>query len=168
MKTSIACSIFILQCLVGTAQKDPSSSTIAFYQSIPAFQITTVPDSNIYSSALLQKNKPVVIILFNPDCEHCQRETKELLAWRNEIKELQIVMVSAAPYHKVKTFYEDYNIAVLPNIKMGCDIEYKLVLTFKATSYPAVYVYDAKGILSKAFVGGASVPAIIQAANQGL
>lgn len=147
------------------AQSDASASGIKNYQSVPTFEVTAVPDSSIFSSAVLKKDKPVVIILFNPDCDHCQNETKELLAWREEIKHLQIVMVSSALYNKVKEFYRDYNIQSLANVKMGCDIEYRLALLFRATSYPAIYIYDNKGVLSKAYVGGASVADILKAAD---
>ncbi len=163
-KLAFSCFATLLS-LVVVAQKDPSATTINKYQILPDFQITAAPDSNLFYSSSLKKNKPVVIIMFNPDCDHCQNETKELLAWRQEIKDLQIVMVSAAPFIKVKEFYQDYNIASLANVKIGCDIEYKLVLTFRASSYPAIYIYDSKGTLSKAFVGGASIPDIIKAAT---
>lgn len=165
LKRFVFCSLAVICCLATAAQSDATVSGIKNFQSVPAFEITAVPDSSTFSSAALKKDKPVVIILFNPDCDHCQNETKELLAWRQEIKHLQIVMVSSAPYDKVKEFYQDYNIQSLANIQMGCDREYKLALLFRATSYPAIYVYDSKGILSKAYVGGARVADIVKAAD---
>jgi thiol-disulfide isomerase/thioredoxin len=165
LKNIISTLAAVLLSFAAMAQKDSSAATLPCYLTVPVFNITAVPDSNVYASTTLQKNKPVVIIMFSPDCEHCQNETKELLAWRKEIKDLQIIMVSTAPYIKVNEFYQDYNIAALPNVKMGCDIEYKLALVFRAATYPAVYVYDSKGVLSKAYIGGAAIPDIIKAAD---
>ena len=132
-------------------------------QTLPSFTIAAIPDSTIFSSEQLKKNKPVVVMLFNPDCEHCQRQTKELLAYKNELKDIQIVMASSLSIKIIKEFYQDYNVASMPNVIMGQDINYALRLKFRPTNFPAIYVYDAKGNLAKAFAGNVSVPAIIDA-----
>ena len=102
-------------------------------------------------------------MFFNPDCEHCQKETKELLAYKEELKDIQIVMTSALPYKLIKDFYTEYNIASMTNIKMGQDVNYTLGTKYHPTRYPAIYVYDAAGNLAKVFAGNAGVPAIIEA-----
>lgn len=165
MKKILSFSIALLFLTTTRAQNDASASAAKDFNKLPEFQVTSVPDSVVFSGSSLKKDKPVVIILFNPDCEHCQHETKELLAWRQEIKDLQMVMVTTAAFDKAKEFYNDYNIASLTNIQMGCDIKYKLALLFRASSYPAIYIYDSKGALAKAYIGGASVQAILDAAK---
>lgn len=105
-------------------------------------------------------------MFFNPDCDHCQKETKELLAYKEELKNIQFVMVSALPYQLVRTFYFDYNIASMPNIKMGHDPTYALGTKYKPNRYPAIFIYDKTGNLAKVFAGNAGAPAIIAAATQ--
>ncbi len=102
-------------------------------------------------------------MFFNPDCDHCQKETKELLAYKKELKDLQIVMVSPAAFSLIKSFYEDYNIASMPNIIMAQDLNYTLGSRFQLRTYPSLFVYDASGKLAKAFVGNVGVPAILDA-----
>lgn len=132
-------------------------------QDVPAFTIVVAPDSTTFTNEELPKGKPMVLIFFNPDCEHCQKETKELLAYKEELKNIPIVMVSALSYRLVKEFYTEYNLASMPNVKMGQDINYVLGTKYHPTRYPAIFVYDAKGKLSKVFAGGGEVPAIIEA-----
>jgi thiol-disulfide isomerase/thioredoxin len=111
----------------------------------------------------LKKNSPVVVLFFSPDCDHCQRETKELLAYKEELKNIQILMVSSAPYPEVREFYETYHLSSMKNIRVGEDVNFKLGSIFKIRTYPSLFVYDQNGILAKAFVGNIGIPAILDA-----
>jgi thiol-disulfide isomerase/thioredoxin len=163
LKKTIACLILISSSLLVMAQNDPSANTLNAIKNLPDFRIAVAPDSTIFTASQLNKNKPFVLIMFNPDCDHCQRETKELLAYKEELKGLQIVMASPTPFRQVKEFYEEYTIASMPGIKMGHDENLALVLKYQVRTYPSIFVYDAKGKLAKAFIGNASVPAILDA-----
>ncbi|MES2850656.1 MAG: thioredoxin fold domain-containing protein [Bacteroidota bacterium] len=144
-------------------KKDPSAAILKNIQQIPVFNIHIAPDSIAFTNDQLQKDKPFVLIFFNPDCDHCQKETKELLAYKEELKEIQIVMVSALPYKMIKDFYAEYNIVSMPNIKMGQDATYALGTKYKPGKFPAIFVYDTSGTLAKVFAGNAGAPAIIEA-----
>ena len=145
------------------AQNDSSNDNVNNFFTIPAFKLLAVPDSLEFTNQYLKKNSPVVVIFFSPDCDHCQIETKELLAYKQELKHIQILMVSNAPYPEIKDFYETYNLASMSNIKVARDINLKLALVYKIRTYPSLYVYDQKGNLAKAFVGNIGIPAILEA-----
>ena len=66
-------------------------------------------------------------------------------------------------YKFIKEFYRDYDLASMPNLKMGQDENYVLISKYTPKRYPAIFVYDAKGKLSKVFAGGGEIPAIIEA-----
>lgn len=145
------------------AQNDSSNNYVNKFLTIPAFKILIVPDSTEFANQQLKKNSPVVVLFFSPDCDHCQSETKELLAYKEELKNIQILMVSSAPYREIKDFFETYNLSSMKNITIGQDINLKLGSIFKIRTYPSLFVYDQKGNLSKAFVGNIGVPAILDA-----
>ena len=145
------------------AQKDSSAINLSKFETIPAFIIYTTPDSTLFSNKNLQVNKPFIIMFFSPDCEHCQKQTKEMLAYKNKLKEVQILMASPSSYGVVKQFYQDYNLAAMPNIKLGNDANYALGSIFQLRTFPSIFVYDQTGKLSKAFVGNIDVPAILAA-----
>jgi thiol-disulfide isomerase/thioredoxin len=149
--------------LGGYSQQDATANTLNNIQHIPSFNIFTAPDSTAFSSEQLKKNKPFVLIFFSPDCDHCQKETKELLAYKEELKGLQILMVSPSSLTLIKNFYEDYNIASMPNIVMGQDLNYAIGVKYQIRTFPSIYVYDGTGTLAKAFVGNVGVPAILDA-----
>lgn len=102
-------------------------------------------------------------MFFNPDCDHCQNETKELMAYKEELKDIPILMISAAPYSEIKDFYETFNLHALTNIVVGHDENFKLGSIYKLRTYPSIFVYDNKGTLAKAFVGNIGIPAILDA-----
>ena len=73
-----------------------------------------------------------MIMLFSPDCEHCQEETKMLQANKKQLGDLQIVMITYRPLDKMRKFYKDYKIAENPNIKMGRDVPYFFAPFYRA------------------------------------
>ena len=156
---------FIASAIAVTAQKDSSAIGLSKFETIPSFNIYTLPDSTSFSNKNLKKDKPFIIIFFNPDCEHCQKETKELLAYKNELKNIQILMVSPSSYALVKQFYEEYTLSTMPNIKMGQDANYALGRLFNLRTFPSIFIYNHMGKLAKAFIGNAGVPAILNAAK---
>jgi len=156
-------SLFVCSYLLSDAQQDGSAATFYKIQQLPSFKIVAAPDSSIFTNEQLKKNQPFVLMFFNPDCDHCQKETKELLAYKKELKDLQIVMASPASFGLIKDFYNDYNISSIPGIIMGQDINYALGSRYQLRTYPSIFVYDASGKLAKAFVGNVGVPAILDA-----
>ena len=164
MKTIILLLVLVFVLKTGSAQ-DSTAATFKNIQHLPAFKIYTAPDSTLFTSDQLKKDQPLVLMFFSPDCDHCQKETKELMAYKEELKNLQIIMASPAAFKDINEFYKDYNIASMTNIIMGQDANYILGMKYQIRTYPSIFVYDSSGILAKAFVGNISVPAILEAAK---
>jgi thiol-disulfide isomerase/thioredoxin len=145
------------------AQTDTTNNYVNRFTTLPAFNIISIPDSAAFTNEKLKKNAPLVIMFFSPDCDHCQNETKELLAYKKELKDIQLLMISVAPYREIKDFYDLFNLSSMPNIKLGQDLNFKLGSIYKLRTYPSIFIYDAKGTLAKAFVGNIGIPAILDA-----
>jgi len=145
------------------SQRDSADNYVKGFLTIPAFKINIVPDSSMFTNDNLKKNMPVMIMFFSPDCDHCQKQIKEMMAYKQELKNIQIVMISPLSYKDNKTFYDEYALASMPNIRLGFDVTFKLRNLYQTTTYPSMYVYDKNGTLAKAFVGNIAVPAIIAA-----
>ena len=130
------------------------------FPSLPPFTIMAAPDSTKFGKEDLKKRKPVIIIVFSPDCEHCKHFTKELLAKYSLVKKATIVMASALNYDVIKKFYLDDKIADYPKIIMGRDGNNFLSTFFTVRSFPAVIVYNKKGKYKTRFDGGVSIEKI--------
>jgi thiol-disulfide isomerase/thioredoxin len=127
------------------------------FPNVPPFSIMQAPDSTKFSKEDLTKNKPTLIIMFSPDCDHCKHETTELLRNIELFKHWQIIMVAHLDYNLIKQFYTKFNIADYPNIVIGRDGAYFLGTFYKIETYPTMFLYNRKGKFVKKFEG--SVPA---------
>lgn len=145
------------------AQNQSPNEYVNKFETIPAISVYTIPDSSIFTNKNLRKNTPFLLMFFSPDCDHCHKQTKELLAYKNELKGIQILLLSVAPYQEIKKFYDEFGLSAMPNLKVGQDMNFKLGITYKVNTYPSIFVYDRKATLAKAFVGNKAVPAILDA-----
>lgn len=136
----------------GFSQADTSLLYLRF-PIVPSFRLVNIADSSIFTKQELKKKKATVIMVFSPDCEHCQDETRELTAKIKLFKKAQIVMVSPLDFSYLRKFYDEYGIGSYSNITMGRDPSYFLGTFYKVRSFPSVFVYDKKGNFVDSFVG---------------
>ena len=159
MKKIILYIAFLVVGKFSFAQADTSLLYIK-YPDLPPFTITKVPDSSKFTKVQLQKKKAVIIMLFSPDCEHCQIEVKEFIQNINLFKNVQLVLISHLDYRFLKTFYKDYNIAKYKNITVGKETSYFLGNFYKVKFLPAIFLYNKNGQFVKAFDGSVPVTLI--------
>jgi len=158
MKVTLLLFLNISLVLVCFSQTD----TLPVYKRfpyIPQFTIYKAPDSTAFTRENL-KRKPSVFIIFSPDCEHCQRETKDIISNIDKFKNTQIVMVTYLPYKEMIQFYKEYKIASYPIITMGFDRKFFFPIFFKVHNFPSIYVYDKEGKLKESFDGEVAVDKI--------
>jgi thioredoxin-related protein len=149
-----------LLAMIGVAQQDTSLIYLRF-PTIPPFKLTKVPDSTVFTKDNLKKKRPTIVMVFSPDCEHCQQMTKEITANIKLFKKAQIVMATPLEFNYVKKFYEEYKIADYPNITMGRDPSYFLGTFYKVRSFPAIFIYNKKGQLVNWFTGEVELKKIV-------
>ncbi|MEO6838358.1 MAG: redoxin domain-containing protein, partial [Ginsengibacter sp.] len=87
-------------------------------QSLPDFKMQ-LTNGKMFASSELSKSKPVIIIYFAPDCEHCQLLIKNILKRINEFKKSQIILVSFESLQQVSDFEKQYGLKSYPFIKTG-------------------------------------------------
>ena len=163
--------LFLLMIVLGTsaamAQAEPKDTSLLYvrFPIVPSFKLINVADSTFktyFTKDSLKKKTATIIIIFSPDCEHCQRETKELTAKIDLFKKAQIVMASPLSELMLRMFYNEYHIANYPNITMGRDPSYFLGTFYKIHTYPAMFLYDKKGRFVKMFEGSVPVQKIAE------
>jgi thioredoxin-related protein len=89
-------TLLIILCFISIvtfSQQDTSLIYLRF-PTIPPFKLTKVPDSTVFTKDNLKKKKPTIIMVFSPDCEHCQEMTKQITANIHLFKKAQIVMAT--------------------------------------------------------------------------
>ncbi|HEV8506011.1 MAG TPA: redoxin domain-containing protein [Chitinophagaceae bacterium] len=126
-------------------------SLAAYSQSLPPFKMFR-SDKTIFSAAELPKTKPVILIYFDPDCDHCQKLMKELFQKIDAFKSAEIIMVTFKPIEEVVAFEKQNNIQRHTNIVVGTE-----GTTFYVRNYyglvtmPFTALYDKNGNLKYSY-----------------
>ena len=114
-------------------------------QSLPDFKMQ-LTNGQMFSSTELSKSKPLIIIYFAPDCEHCQLLIKNVLKRINEFRKSQIILVSFESLQQVSDFEKQYGLKLYPFIKTGIE---KPVFFFRyyyhLENTPFTVLYDKHG-----------------------
>jgi thioredoxin-related protein len=132
---------------------------------IPPFELLQT-DSSVLTKDKIEKKRNTLIMFFSPSCEHCQHQTKDMIAGMDSLKDVQIIMATYQPFEEMTTFYKDYQIDRFHNIKMGRDTKWFLPAFFRMKSLPYLALYDKKGNLITTFEGNHSVAKLVDAFNE--
>lgn len=147
MKKAVFFFLFLISFV---AKMEAQTDTVkAPYQKVPVFPPVrlVLPDKSAFYKKDLPAKKPVMLMVFNPQCEHCQHETEELLSHMDWFKGVTIVMATSMPFDSMINFRERYKLAEHPNIIVGQDDQYFLISFYGVRSLPFLAFYDKKGKL---------------------
>ena len=120
-------------------------------QAIPEFKILTTDSVNI-TQADLKKNKPLMVIYFSPDCGHCQHLMNEMRPKMQNLKNIQVIMITFAQLKAIQVFYKDYGLKKYPNFIVGTEgYSLKVQKFYHLKTTPYIAMYDRKGTLFATF-----------------
>jgi thioredoxin-related protein len=132
----------------------------------PEFTVYTAPDSTAFTNHDLKKNKPTLLMIFSPECGHCQNVTKELEKYMDHFKGVQILMVTWLPYTEMMAFYHNYKIAQYPQITMAWDKKDFFLPYYHVQMYPGLVVYNKHGKYIKSFSGDVKMEEVAKALGE--
>lgn len=144
------------------AQKDSvAAPPYKRFPTVPPFRLLKSDSTTVFTKSDLKKNRPVLVMLFSPDCEHCRQETEAIIHRIDEFKKIQIVMATTLPFAMMKDFVSRYRLDLFDNITVGRDIGYFLLTFYGIRNFPFHACYDKKGRLTQAFEGSLTVEKLL-------
>jgi thioredoxin-related protein len=147
MKTTKLFLIGSLICFLGAVL----TSSEAISQNLPPFKMYR-SDKTIFSAAELPKTKPIVLIYFDPDCEHCQKLMKELFQKIDAFKKAEIIMVTFKSMEEVAAFEKQNNTQKHSNIIVGTEgTGFYLRNYYGLVTMPFTALYDKNGNLNYSY-----------------
>ncbi len=164
MKRNFLFVVLLVFSLAAHAQKD--SINLAPYlrfPTIPPLKLLLTDSITVFTKDNLKNKKPVLIILFSPDCDHCKHETEEIIKNKEKLKKIQIVMATMLSFDKMKAFYEKFELRKMENIVVGQDTYYILPSFYRIRNFPYNALYDKKGKLITTVEGVMPVEKIVNA-----
>ncbi len=126
------------------------------YQKFPFYppvKLLKADSSGYYTRESLPKKSAVMLMLFNPDCEHCQHETEELVKNIGEFKDVQIVMITNVALPQIRSFIDKYGLSAYKNIEVTQDTHYFLISYYGLRNFPFLAFYNKKKELISVFHG---------------
>ena len=117
-------------------------------QPVPPFEML-LSGNTVFKAADLPKGKPLILIYFDPDCDHCQKLMSELFKKINDFKKTEMVLVTFKPIDEVAAFEKQYNTQKYSNMKVGTEgTSFYLRNYFKLMTMPFTALYDKGGNLN--------------------
>ena len=158
----------LLFCVVLTvhAQVDSTTPPYRKFPQLPPLQLLLGDSTTQYAKADLPKKKKVLVMLFSPDCSHCQYEAEAMVQRKEDLRDIQVVMVTMHPIHQMNAFAEKYQLNELKHIVIGRDMYVTLPSFYNIRHLPFHSLYDKKGNLITAFEGSADLQKILDAFSQ--
>jgi len=120
------------------------------YNDRPNLALTGIDGTKLNASAITGKT---VLVFFQPDCDHCQRETVQIEQNLSAFKDYQLYFISDAALPQIAEFAQTYKLAGNPAIHFYQTSIADIMRTIGAVQLPSVYVYSGQGKLIKTFNG---------------
>lgn len=123
------------------------------FPSLPPMQLLLGDSVRKFTKQDLPKKKAVLVMLFSPDCSHCQHTAEELPKFAKALKDVQVVMATVHSITQMNEFVRKYGLDKLPNVVVGKDLYFLLPPFYAVKNFPFLAFYNRKGALISVFEG---------------
>jgi thiol-disulfide isomerase/thioredoxin len=113
---------------------------------MPAFQLLLSNGKTLSTSNL--KGKPVLLIYFSSDCDHCITLMNAFFKKANEFKKAEVLLVTFRPLADVVNFEKNYKTSRFAHIRVGAEkTPLYLQRYYKLQNTPFTALFDKTGTL---------------------
>jgi thioredoxin-related protein len=162
MKRFTVAFIITLLCTTAFSQADTIQPPFKKFPTYPPVKLLLPDSSGYYAKENLPKKMPVMLMLFNPACDHCRQETEDLVKNIEKFKDIQIVMATNVPLKEIRTFIEEYKLAQYKNIVVTQDTHYFLISYYQLHNFPFLAFYNKKKELISVFQGSMPMEKVLK------
>lgn len=121
---------------------------------LPAMKVTGLDGKSFSVKSLKGKT---VIVMYQPDCDHCQREAESIQEHMDWFKNYQLYFITTATAVEVKKFAAEYKLNTYRNVHFGTTTLSDILSTYGPIDTPSLYIYGADGRLVQKFNGESSI-----------
>lgn len=124
-----------------------TSFTLSAQQKVPAFRMALSNGKSFHASSLPQ-GKPIIVIYFSPECDHCQVLMKEWFKRSGDFRKASVAMITFLPLSNVALFEKEFKTKQHGNIFTGTEGTGFFVRNYyKVLDMPFVALHDKNGNL---------------------
>ena len=142
MKKLLLSLLVLCSSIVAVAQYDTTPPYLKT-KLLPKFSLVSL-DSAAFDQTVLAGNRSTIIMLFNPECGHCQDQMKLLLEIPEVAATANIILASTEKLDKIKTFFDKFELGKYWWIHIGKDTRYFFGGFFQPKTIPVLAFYNKK------------------------
>lgn len=126
---------------------------------LPVFKIQKT-DGKFATPVHLRKDMPVMVVYFDPDCDHCTIFISDLLKQALLFSRVQLVLVTYVPLPQLKNYVKTSGIDKYPQILAGTEgMDFSVRYHYNVVQFPYVALHDKAGKLFATFESEVPSPA---------
>lgn len=144
---------------VDTIAESTTKSEAAASNDLPRLPLTTLDSTRLMANDL---EGSTVLVLFQPDCDHCQREATQIREHIAAFGGYKIYFVSDAGLPQLSQFAEAYNLADQSNVYFAQTTINDILSQVGPIEAPSLFVYSEEGRLVKSFIGETPIEEILK------
>lgn len=157
--TLLVFSLLMTASVFSQEQQEPPFKKFPTY---PPVKLLLPDSTSFYTKEHLPKKSAVLLMLFNPQCSHCQHETEAIIEHIDALKRVQIVMATNMPFDSMMNFRERYSLYKYKNIIVAQDTHYFLPTFFMIRNLPFLAFYNRNKELITTVEGSVPIEKVIQ------
>jgi len=152
---------FLLSSITGIGQ-DITVPPYKRFPTLPPIQLLLGDSVTKYTKENIPDKKPVLVMLFSPDCNHCQHTAEEMYKNKEALKDIHIVMATVLSLYEMNGFMKKYKLNEMKNVVAGKDIYFLLPPFYAIKNFPYMAMYNKKGNLIMGFEGSMGIDKVIK------
>jgi thioredoxin-related protein len=153
--------VLLFSPIFSAAQADSLTPPYLKHPTLPPINLLMADSLTHFTKANIPSKTKVLLMLFSPDCSHCQHTAQELHKYKDELKDIQVIMATMHSLADMRKFITTYKLDSLENVKVGRDIYYFMASFYSVHNLPFMAFYNKKGKLISVFEGSMPIPKVI-------
>jgi len=148
MIKNLILGLTMIVCIVACQKEKPKEEVVTVKppENMPALSMTQTDGKQVSFKQLTGK---VMIVFFNPGCDHCQREAELISANKESFSNHDLYFISPEPMDSIAVFSEKYKL-VEPNMHFGRSEILDIVdAVGQITTVPTIFVYDKQAMVAR-------------------
>ena len=134
-------------------------------QTIPNFSYKKI-NGKVFTNQNLKKNRVIVFIYFNSECEFCNEEANMIEQNSSKFNYVELLFVSFEMPNLINDFAIKHKLSNHDNITFICDSKTTFSTTFDVNSLPCLILYDKNQHLIEKLKGQTKVETLLKKLNQ--
>ena len=131
---------------------------------LPRLALTLPDNTVVYTDHL--SGKPMLLILFSTECEHCSYQAREISSNAEEFLDTNILFVTTESHVSIESFISANELVKSPNLVFAKITSSSALENFGTSVFPHLFIYNSEQILIHEFKGATKISTILRHINE--